>query len=789
MAEITVSKLANVIGITADKLLSQLKDAGITVESESSTISDEEKRLLLTHLRKPADGNYEKKKITLKRKSVSKLKIGKASSQKKVVQVEVRRKKTYVPQKLVAEEQQKEPEIIDEKVPVLDATPNKPDEAPKAKQQVKKEAENEKKNKPDTAAKNIQENKKPEKDLSADEKSPVKKEERTVLRTAVKLNRNREFVKKVHAFEKPIAPMVYEVSIPETITVSDLAKKMSIKGTEVIKIMMNLGFMATINQVLDQDTAVLIVEELGHKPIIIQDSDLEEQILGGSKQYDEFPRPPIVTIMGHVDHGKTSLLDYIRRSSVTSSESGGITQHIGAYHVETSRGVITFLDTPGHAAFTAMRARGAEVTDIVIIVVAADDGAKPQTIEAIQHAQSAKIPIIVAVNKIDKPEADPDKVMNELSQHGIMPESWGGENIFVNISALTGENVDTLLDNILLVAEMGELKAVNKGLAKGVVIESKLDKGRGPISTVLVQSGSLKKGDILLAGLQFGKVKAMFDENNKALSEAGPSIPVEVLGLSGVCSAGDDVQAVQDEKIAREVVEIRRNKFRDIQLSNKRKSSLEGLFEHHKNSDRKILNIVLKADVNGSVEALRDALNKLSHDEVQVSIVSYGVGGITESDVNLASASNAIILGFNVRADATAKKLIDFEGISLRYYSIIYDLIDDVKKALSGLLDPEFKEKIVGIADVREVFRSPKYGSIAGCMVTEGFVKRNNPIRVLRDNVVIYEGALESLRRFKEDTNEVRQGMECGIGVKNYNDVKIGDQIEVFETIQVERKI
>jgi translation initiation factor IF-2 len=583
--------------------------------------------------------------------------------------------------------------------------------------------------------------------------------------------------------------MVYDVNIPETITVSDLAKKMSIKGTEVIKIMMNMGSMATINQVLDQDTAVLIVEELGHKPIIIQDTEIENELLKDQNEYEKVSRPPIVTIMGHVDHGKTSLLDYIRKSQVAVSESGGITQHIGAYHVETSKGIITFLDTPGHAAFTAMRARGAQITDIVIIVVAADDGVKPQTVEAIQHAQSAKIPIIVAVNKIDKPDADPDKVINELSQYGIMPESWGGDNIFVNISALEGTNVDDLLDSILLVAEMLELKAPAEGAAQGIVVESKLDRGRGPVSTVLVQSGVLRKGDTMLVGLQFGKIKAMFDENGNPLEKAGPSIPVEVLGLSGVCVAGDEAQVVSDEKKAREIAQFRQNKNRDVQLSKQRKVSLEGLFEEHKNSEKKTLNVVLKADVNGSSEALRDALSLLSNDEVQVNIVSYGVGGITESDVNLAAASKAVILGFNVRADATAKKLIDFEGIDLHYYSIIYDLIDDVKKSLSGLLEPEFKEKIIGIANVREVFRSPKFGAIAGCMVVEGLIKRNSPIRVLRDNVVIYEGKLESLRRFKEDSSEVRQGMECGIGVKNYNDVRVGDQIEVFESVEIKRKL
>lgn len=786
MSDITVAQLASTIGTTADKLLKQLSDAGIELRDENAKISDEEKQVLLKHLQtsKSMDTTtVARKKITLKRKSISTLKVGKDAGQKKTVQVEVRKKKTYM-QKKDLQEQEKE---IEQPEPQQEVAEDKPPVEQKVKEKKNKAAKSSKNDAP--SSQEPVKNEEKDKPKKAD-KAEAEDNKRSVLRTAVKLKRTQNIVQKVHAFEKPAAPMVYEVNVPETITVSELAKRMSIKGTEVIKIMMNMGSMATINQVLDQDTAVLIVEELGHKAIVINDNQLEEELLSDSSSSSPVSRPPVVTIMGHVDHGKTSLLDYIRKSSVVSGESGGITQHIGAYHVDTPKGTISFLDTPGHAAFSAMRARGAKVTDIVVIVVAADDGVKPQTIEAITHAKAAKIPIIIAVNKIDKPDADPDRAINELSQHGIMPESWGGDNIFVNLSALTGENVDELLDNILLIAEMLELKAVADGNAKGVIIESKLDKGRGPISTILVQSGQLKKGDILIAGLQFGRVKALFDENNNPLETVGPSMPAEVLGLSGVCAAGDEAHVVNDEKKARDINIQRKNKHRDIQLSKKRKT-LDNLFEEHKNSEKKTLNILLKADVNGSVEALKDALEKLSGDneEVQVNIVSVGVGGITESDVNLASASDAVILGFNVRADATAKKLIDFASVDLRYYSVIYDLIDDVTKALSGMLDPEMQEKIIGIADVREVFRSPKYGLIAGCMVTEGVVKRNNPIRVLRDNVVIFEGALESLRRFKEDANEVRQGTECGIGVKNYNDVKAGDQIEVFETVQVKRTL
>ncbi|MCU6666891.1 MAG: translation initiation factor IF-2 [Silvania sp.] len=591
-------------------------------------------------------------------------------------------------------------------------------------------------------------------------------------------------------FQKPAQAVNRDVVIGETITVGELANKMAVKGSQVIKAMMKLGAMATINQVIDQETAQLVAEEMGHKVILRRENELEEAVMsdrdtGAAAE----ARAPVVTIMGHVDHGKTSLLDYIRSTKVASGEAGGITQHIGAYHVETDNGMITFLDTPGHAAFTSMRARGAQATDIVVLVVAADDGVMPQTIEAIQHAKAAQVPVVVAVNKIDKPEADMDRVKNELSQYGVMPEEWGGESQFIPVSAKVGTGIDDLLNAILLQAEVLELKAVRNGMASGAVIESFLDKGRGPVATVLVREGTLNKGDIVLCGFEYGRVRAMRDELGREVLEAGPSIPVEILGLSGVPAAGDEVTVVRDEKKAREVALYRQGKFREVKLARQQKSKLENMFANMTEGEVHEVNVVLKADVQGSVEAISDSLLKLSTDEVKVKIIGSGVGGITETDATLAAASNAILVGFNVRADASARKVIDSESLDLRYYSVIYHLIDEVKAAMSGMLSPELKQQIIGLAEVRDVFKSPKFGAIAGCMVTEGTIKRHNPIRVLRDNVVIYEGELESLRRFKDDVNEVRNGMECGIGVKNYNDVRVGDMIEVFEIIEIKRSI
>jgi len=603
------------------------------------------------------------------------------------------------------------------------------------------------------------------------------------------LARKKKSRERKHQFEKPTKPIVREVEIPETISVTELAQRMAVKAVDVIKALMNMGVMANINQALDQDTASVLVEDMGHKAKLVKEDALEDEVLSNiSFEGEESPRAPVVSVMGHVDHGKTSLLDYIRRAKVAAGESGGITQHIGAYHVNTDHGMITFLDTPGHAAFTAMRARGAQCTDIVILVVAADDGVMPQTQEAVQHARSAGVPLVVAVNKIDKPEADPDRVKTELAGLDVIPEDWGGDIQFVNVSAHSGEGIDALLEAILLQAEVLELKAVPAAPGKGVVVESSLEKGRGSVATVLVQNGTLRQGDMVVAGSFFGKVRAMMDEGGRQVDEAGPSIPVEILGLNGTPDAGDEFIVVADEKKARELAEYRQHREREQRLQRQQASKLENLFENMGKDEVKTLNLVLKTDVRGSLEAITKALEDLGNEEVQVKIVSSGVGGIAETDVSLAMATNAVIFGFNVRADAAARRLVEREGLELRYYSIIYNLIDDVKQALTGMLAPEYREDIVGIAEVRETFRSPKFGQVAGCMVVEGTVYRNKPIRVLRDNVVIFEGELESLRRYKDDVGEVRSGMECGIGVKGY-DVKVGDQIEVFDRVRVERTL
>ncbi|NBB84552.1 MAG: translation initiation factor IF-2, partial [Alphaproteobacteria bacterium] len=584
-----------------------------------------------------------------------------------------------------------------------------------------------------------------------------------------------------------------EVEVPETISVGELASRMSVKAGQVIKELFKQGMMVTINQTLDRDTAMLVVEEMGHKAVEAKEEDAEDALMALLEeevgQAEQLPRPPVVTIMGHVDHGKTSLLDHIRRTKVAAGEAGGITQHIGAYHVETERGTVSFLDTPGHAAFSAMRARGAKATDIVILVVAADDGVMPQTIEAIQHARAAGVPVVVAINKMDKPDANPDRAMQELTQHELVAEEWGGDTMMVRVSAKTGDGIDELLEAVLLQSEVLELKAPVEGPAHGTIVESSLEKGRGTVATVLVQSGTLRAGDMIVSGSEYGRVRAMFDELGRQVTSAGPSIPVQVLGLSGSPNAGDDVIAVTDEKRAREVAELRRERDRQTRIEEQRGANLDQLFSQLKEGDLKSVNIVLKADVQGSVEALKEALIKLSNDEVKVAVVAAGVGGISESDANLAVTSNAILLGFNVRADAAARRIVEEHGLDLRYYSVIYELIDDVKQAISGLLSPIVTEEIIGLAQVREVFRSSKFGAIAGCMVVDGVIRRHSPIRVLRENVVIYEGALESLRRFKDDVNEVKAGTECGIGVKNYNDVRPGDQIEVFERTERARQL
>jgi len=829
MADVTVKQLALTVGVPVERLLTQIKEAGLPISEETQVINQEQKKILLNYLQTAHSSaqSLSPERITLKRKSHSQVKTGDSLGQK-TVNIEVRKKRIYVkkpttpelpeeivepPVEVVAEvvvapeiENAKvEQTIAESPVEISIAEPNpqavveektaQPKEKPKKKassgDDEAEEFRAKAKKKATHHAPMIEDVVDEELDIRVDGFMPTRRFKPKKRRHGEKSDRFREAEESLtHSFAMPTTPAVHEVNIPETITVADLAKRMSMKAADLIKTLMTMGVMATINQVLDQETAVLAVEELGHVAKPLSENAIEDA-LDASLEHDHElkPRAPVVTIMGHVDHGKTSLLDYIRRTKVAAGEAGGITQHIGAYHVTTERGEITFLDTPGHAAFTAMRARGAQVTDLVILIVAADDGAKPQTIEAIQHAKAAKVPIIVAINKMDKPGVDPDRVMTELSNHEVIPEAWGGDTMFVPISAKTGLGVDELLDSVVLQAELLELKATPEGVAKGVVIESRLDKGRGPVATVLVQRGTLKRGDILLAGFQYGRVRALIDDQGHQIESAGPSIPVEVLGLSAVPHAGDDAIVVLDEKKAREVALFRQGKFRDVQMAKRSKGSLEGLFDNLNAGQNQVLNVVLKADVQGSVEAIADALRKLSTDEVTVTIISSGVGGITESDIHLAIASKAMIIGFNVRADGSARRLAENESVALNYYSVIYDIVDNIKSAMSGLLSPEIREQIVGICEVRDVFKSPKLGAIAGCMVTEGMVKRNLPIRVLRQNVVIYEGTLESLRRFKEDVAEVRQGFECGIGVKNYNDVKVGDLIEVYEKIEEKRVI
>lgn len=848
---VSVTQLATDIGVSVERLLTQFKDAGITAVGADSIVSDEEKQKLLRYLQQHHGVKMDAapEKIILRRAKTSEIKVSGTQGARKTISVQVRKKRTFIKRPLVEEEQAKVAEqaqstpvpeaVIEEVLPVQ--------EAPYTEEQIPapvEEAPTETVVEPVVAVDQAQPSAAP-KEKEADKSSIVKRhkeksphvspEEENDARNKKKKkvrgssgsrdtgggyeavlarggnlrlalsddedglgHRRRRGGKgkrfqqvQVQAFNKPTAPVIHDVNIPETITVADLAQKMSVKAAEVIKVMMKMGAMATINQMLDQETAALVVEEMGHVPKLISAFAVEESLSKDTEITGETSaRAPVVTIMGHVDHGKTSLLDYIRRTKVTASEAGGITQHIGAYHVETQKGVITFLDTPGHAAFTAMRARGAKLTDIVVLVVAADDGVMPQTVEAINHAKAANVPIVVAVNKVDKPEADPDRVKNELAKHELIPEEWGGETIFVHISAKTGQNIDQLLDSILVQAEVLDLRAVVNCPARGVVIESRLDKGRGAVASVLVQQGTLRKGDLVLAGFEYGRIRALYDENGKIVESAGPCIPVEVVGLSKAPNAGDEFIVIADEKRAREVALYRQGKFRDIKLAKQNSAKLENILQRMGDEkNERVLNIVLKADVQGSAEALTQALSDLSTSEVKVKIVSSAVGGINESDVNLALASNAIMIGFNVRANNEARKLIETESVDLHYHSIIYDVIDEVKRALSGFLAPEIQEKIVGLAQVRDVFRSSKIGAIAGCMVLEGVVRRNNPIRVLRNDVVVFEGYLESLRRFKDDVAEVRHGMECGIGVKNYNDVRAGDQIEVFEKVEVKRAL
>ncbi|WP_297843239.1 translation initiation factor IF-2 [Pseudomonas sp.] len=840
MTQVTVKELATVVDTPVERLLQQMREAGLPHTAAEQVVTDIEKQALLTHLKSGHKAKVEApRNITLQRKTTSTLRVAGSKS----ISVEVRKKKVFVqrsPEEIEAERKRE----LDERRAVENAARQKVEE------EAKRRTEEDSRNQPAAAQstpaaapavapapvaepvreapvaaapvadarKRNDEQRRPDKPRADDnnrrsaggdgdrknaphrasvkEKAPAPRvaprttdEESDSFRRG---GRGKAKLKKrnAHGFQSPTGPVVRDVAIGETITVGELSAQMSVKAAEVIKFMFKMGTPVTINQVLDQETAQLIAEELGHKVKLVSDNALEDSLAESLKfEGETFSRAPVVTVMGHVDHGKTSLLDYIRRAKVAAGEAGGITQHIGAYHVETDRGMVTFLDTPGHAAFTAMRARGAKATDIVILVVAADDGVMPQTIEAVQHAKAAGVPLVVAVNKIDKPGADLDRIRSELSVHGVTSEEWGGDTPFVSVSAKVGTGVDELLEAVLLQAEVLELKATPSAPGRGVVVESRLDKGRGPVATVLVQDGTLRQGDMVLVGSNYGRIRAMLDENGKPIKVAGPSIPVEILGLDGTPEAGDELSVLSDEKKAREVALFRQGKFREVKLARAHAGKLENIFENMGQEEKKTLNIVLKSDVRGSLEALNGALNGLGNDEVQVRVVGGGVGGITESDANLALASNAVLFGFNVRADAGARKIVEQEGLDMRYYNVIYDIIEDVKKALTGMLGSDVRENILGIAEVRDVFRSPKFGAIAGCMVLEGVVHRNRPIRVLREDIVIFEGELESLRRFKDDASEVRAGMECGIGVKSYNDVKVGDKIEVFEKVQVARSL
>jgi translation initiation factor IF-2 len=860
MAEVTVNELAKTVGASVDRLLLQMKEAGLSHTSADATVSDEEKQVLLGYLKSlHGEKSGEPKKIVLRRKTMSTLKSG----NKKTVNIEVRKKRTYVKRsdeeletqaKVEAEQEARTEQVapqvefgsgIDdieekrqsaiEKRRTAEVEAKQAEEAEKERldQEAKKAAEASVVAEQEATQKPAVKPAKPAKEEATEQSAPEKgrrhakpvsedDEDKIGRKTAKKpslksskkkprvvlddgseerskgprLKSGLSSVLKVdnkHVFKKPVDKKVIEVGVPDEISVADLALLMSIKSGAVVRELMKMGVMASINEVIDQETAFLVVEELGHKPKAAANDTLEDQLTQEFEDLntdsDQQPRAPVVTVMGHVDHGKTSLLDYIRKSRVASGEAGGITQHIGAYHVDTPKGMVTFLDTPGHAAFTAMRARGAQSTDVVILVVAADDGVMPQTEEAVQHAKAAGVPIVVAINKMDKDGADPERVTNELAAKDVIPEEWGGDTQFIKVSAHSGDGIEELLEAVLLQAELLELTAPVDVPARGVVVESRIDKGRGVVATALVQQGTLRKGDFMLAGESVGKIRALNDDARQPTAEAGPSIPVEILGLDEPPQAGDEFFVVADERKAKEIAQQRQDKARKERFSRQQASKLENMFTDMESGEVSKLPLVVKTDVRGSLEALTSALNDFATDEVAVDIVASGVGGITESDVNLALTTGAIVLGFNVRAATVARQLAEKEQIEVRYYSVIYNLLDEVKQALSGMLAPETKEEIVGIAEVRDVFRSPKFGAIAGCMVVEGVVHRNKPIRVLRDDVVIFQGELESLRRFKDDAQDVRNGMECGIGVKDYNDVKPGDKIEVYEITQVERTL
>ncbi|GKT12402.1 MAG: translation initiation factor IF-2 [Thiomicrorhabdus sp.] len=833
MSEVSIKEFSKTLNLSEEKLLSQMTASGIKGKKSGDKISDDEKGKLLVYLKSLHGETSDEapKKVTLRRKQTLNLSAG-AGKDKRNVKVEVRKKRTYVKKEEVTEDasvvEAASAEVVAVETPtevkVEVSKPQVKAEAPKAQKQATKA-----RTKPEVvqvaappaakedhskAAKKAKDQKHHETRKVNDGKDGPKTAAKPGARKTTggrpgggrpgggnrRPQRGRKGggrekraplqMDNEHGFQQPTAPVIKEVKVPESITLSALAEQMSIKTGEVIKfMMMELGTMATINQILDQETAMLIVEEMGHTAVAFNEVTVEDEVVNQEYHGQTVTRSPVVTIMGHVDHGKTSLLDYIRKAKVAHGEAGGITQHIGAYHVESNMGGVTFIDTPGHAAFTAMRARGAKITDVIVIVVAADDGVMPQTKEAIQHAKASGVGMVIAVNKMDKEEANMDRVMQELVAEEVVPEAWGGDVQFIPVSAKTGLGIDDLLDAISLQSEMLELEAPTEGHAKGVVVESRLDKGRGTVATVLVQAGTVKKGDIVLCGMEYGRVRALINDAGQTVLEAGPSIPVELLGLSGVPVAGDEMITVDNERKAREAATFRQGRFKELKIARQQKSKLENMFNKMAEGDVQHVNIILKADVQGSIEAISDALTKLSNEEIKVNVISTGVGGITETDANLAIASEALIFGFNVRADVAAKRLIDIEGIGLKYYSVIYEIVDEVKRAVEGKLAPAIQENILGVADVREVFKAPKIGLIAGCMVTEGTVKRNNPIRVLRENVVVYEGTLESLRRFKDDAQEVNKGMECGIGVKDYNDVKVGDQIECYERVEVKRTL
>jgi translation initiation factor IF-2 len=837
VAQTSVAQFASELKVPPSVLLEQLRAAGVDKKQPDDALSEQDKSRLLEYLRK-AHGSIEaKNKITLTRKHTSEIKKTDATGKYRTVQVEVRKKRVFVKrdpaevaaQAVAAEVPPAPPPVNEKEIEAREEEARRQQQLAELQAaELREKQERERKEAEQKAAEaaaapgsaatpapTTLHAPKPAAGEAKTDRKPKKAKTTTVLRDDSVRRRQIKTrgdagggVGGWHArggsrhrgsstsagestFAAPSEPMVREIAVPETISVGELAHRMSVKAAEVIKALMKLGTMATINQVLDQETAIILVEEMGHKAKAAKLDDPEAYLVesGGQAPAELMPRPPVVTVMGHVDHGKTSLLDYIRRTKVAAGEAGGITQHIGAYHVETPRGVVTFLDTPGHEAFTAMRARGAQATDIVILVVAADDGVMPQTIEAINHAKAAEVPLVVALNKIDKHEANPDKVKQELLTHGVVPEEYGGDSPVVPVSAKTGDGVDALLEQVLLQAEVLELKAATDAPARGVVIEARLDKGRGPVATLLVQAGTLNRGDIVLTGAVYGRVRAMLDENGKPVQSAGPSIPVEVQGLSEVPNAGEEMMVVADERKAREIANFRQGKFRDVKFAKQHATKLENMFGQMGEGEKKVLTLVIKADVQGSQEALVHALTRLGTEEVKVSVVHAGVGGITESDVNLAMAARAVIIGFNTRADATARKLIESAGIQVRYYNIIYDAVDEIKAALSGMLSPERKESVIGLVEVRQVFRISKIGTVAGCYVQDGLVKRSAQVRVLRDNVVVHTGEIDSLKRFKDDVREVKAGFECGISLKNFSDLKEKDQFEVFEVLEVARTL